>query len=66
MFKRAFIVAFVLTAATWALVYVSTPKVPLDGKDTTVVFGCSYAAALFVLWLWARFRKRSQHDPKRK
>jgi membrane protein implicated in regulation of membrane protease activity len=66
MFKRAFIVGFVLTVATWALVYISTPTVPLDGKDTTVVFGCWFAVTLFVLWFWTRFRKRSPNDPKTK
>jgi hypothetical protein len=66
MFKKAFTVGFVLTAATWSLVDVKTPAHPLNGKDTTMVFGIWLGTALFALWLWPRVRRRKQHDPQKK
>jgi len=61
MLKLAFIFAFVLTLATWAMVYVFMPKGPLNGPDTTVVFGFWLALASLALWLKKRF-SRTKHE----
>ena len=61
MLKLAFIFALVLTLATWALVYLFMPKGPLNGADTTVVFGLWLALAALGLWLKKRF-SRTKHD----
>jgi hypothetical protein len=66
MLKKALIIAFPLTAATWILVYVTQRKVPLDKTDTTVVFAIWYGVALLGLWGWKRFHKGRQHAAKEK
>jgi hypothetical protein len=65
MFKNAFAIGFVLTAASWALVYVTMAKVPLSGTDMTVVFAFWYGVALLGLWLWKRFRPGAQNAQKK-
>ena len=61
MIKQAFIVSFVLTLASWALVYFTMPKAPLNGADTTAVFGIWLALTFLVLWIRQRLGKRKTH-----
>jgi predicted ABC-type exoprotein transport system permease subunit len=61
MIKQAFIISFVLTLASWVLVYFTMPKAPLNGPDTTAVFGIWLALALLGLWLHQRLGKRKSH-----
>jgi hypothetical protein len=61
MLKSAFIFAFVLTLLTWGLVYLFMQKAPLDGPNTTVVFGLWLGLTLCGLWVKKRFSKEKKN-----
>jgi len=60
---KEFFIAFLLTAATWASVYFLTPSAPLNGPDTTAVFGLWFLCVVLPFWVSKRIGTRKKENP---